>query len=70
MNTLSNPQMLVTMLAVTVSLAVTLPFVQAEDIPARGPIPFSSYDTDANGSISETEFNATRAKRVETVMVK
>lgn len=38
--------------------------VTAEDIPNRGPIPFTAYDTDNNGAISEQEFYAVRAKRM------
>lgn len=43
--------------------------VQAEDSagvesPARGPIPFNSYDQNDDGFISETEFNAVRTERM------
>ena len=38
---------------------------QAEAIPAQGPIPFATYDTDSDGSVTETEFNAVRAQRIE-----
>lgn len=63
MNILSNPKRLIALMAVPLTLVVALPFVQAEDLPARGPIPFASYDTDANGRISEAEFNAVRTAR-------
>lgn len=40
-------------------------FAQAEDLPARGPIPFTTYDADGNGAVTEAEFNAIRAERME-----
>lgn len=43
------------------SAATTL---QAAELPSRGPIPFDVYDTDGNGLVSETEFNAARAERL------
>jgi len=33
-------------------------------IPERGPIPFSAYDKDGDGLISENEFNEVRAERM------
>lgn len=39
---------------------------QAEEIPARGPIPFAAFDKDGNDVVSEDEFKATRAQRMET----
>ncbi len=38
----------------------------SEDIPAHGPIPFTVYDKDSNGLISEEEFNAVRKVRLST----
>ncbi|HKK17010.1 MAG TPA: EF-hand domain-containing protein, partial [Gammaproteobacteria bacterium] len=38
---------------------------QPEEIPERGPIPFSAYDRDGNGYISEQEFNSTRSERMQ-----
>ena len=38
---------------------------QAADVPAHGPMAFSDYDTDKNGSISEAEFNAAHDKRMQ-----
>lgn len=32
--------------------------------PSRGPIPFSSFDRDGNGSINEEEFYAVRGERM------
>lgn len=40
--------------------------VQSGEIPARGPIPFTSYDKDSNGLVSEEEFNAVREERIST----
>ncbi len=37
---------------------------QSEEVPARGPIPFASYDLDSNNFISEEEFDSARAKRM------
>ena len=38
--------------------------VQSEEIPERGPIPFSAYDKDGNGVISEDEFYSVRQERM------
>ncbi|MCF7822017.1 MAG: hypothetical protein K9M17_06205, partial [Mariprofundaceae bacterium] len=38
--------------------------VQSEEAPVRGPAPFSAYDEDGSGSISEDEFDALHKKRV------
>lgn len=38
--------------------------VQADEIPSRGPIPFSTYDKDGNNLISEEEFNLVREERM------
>lgn len=35
----------------------------AEEIPARGPLPFSAYDQNGDGFVSQEEFNAVREKR-------
>ena len=37
---------------------------QSSEIPARGPIPFIAYDKNANGLVSEAEFNAARTQRM------
>jgi Ca2+-binding EF-hand superfamily protein len=47
------------------SLSVITTALVAEDLPNRGPIEFSSYDTNKDGFISEKEFNDIRAKRIE-----
>lgn len=45
---------------------VTVPSLQAADtMPLRGPLPFSTYDGNGDGSISETEFDAVRAERMQ-----
>lgn len=50
---------------VTSVLVLLGSFAQAEDLPARGPIPFTTYDADGNGVVTEAEFNAIRAERME-----
>ncbi|MDY6841987.1 MAG: EF-hand domain-containing protein [Pseudomonadota bacterium] len=39
---------------------------QSEEIPARGPIPFTAYDKDSNGLVSEEEFNTVRGERMSS----
>lgn len=39
--------------------------LQAESMSMRGPIPFSAYDTNKDGSINEEEFSTTQAKRMQ-----
>ena len=62
MNVLKNPY--------SVSLFITLVSIfppvsaQSEAMPARGPIPFTSFDKDANGFISEQEFYEVRGERM------
>ena len=43
--------------------ALSVP-LSAQNIPQRGPIPFSIYDTNKDGFVSQTEFRETRAKRM------
>jgi len=38
--------------------------LNATDMPARGPIGFKVYDTNKDGFISEDEFNAVKAARM------
>lgn len=52
-------------LSVAAALVVPLPAAaQPEAVPARGPIPFSAYDANADGAISEEEFNKVRGERM------
>ena len=47
------------------SLSVLGSALIAKDLPNRGPIEFSSYDTNKDGFVSEQEFNDLRVKRME-----
>ena len=47
------------------SLSVLGSALIAQDLPTKGPIEFSSYDTNKDGFISEQEFNDLRAIRME-----
>ena len=47
------------------SLSVLGSALIAQDFPTKGPIEFSSYDTNKDGFVSEQEFNDLRAKRME-----
>ena len=38
--------------------------VVAQDLSDRGPVPFSTYDTDGNGIINKGEFNSLKEKRM------
>lgn len=40
----------------------------AEEMPMRGPMPYTAYDMDDNGSVSEEEFAAMRRERMEARM--
>ena len=51
-------------LVVASSLLVMSSSVIAQDLPARGPIPFASYDKNKDGSVSESEFYDARAARM------
>jgi len=37
---------------------------QSEELPARGPIPFSAFDQDGSGFITQDEFDTVRAQRM------
>lgn len=45
-------------------LGVTSVSVVSSELPARGPIPFATYDQDGNGSISKQEFMLVRNERM------
>lgn len=51
-------------LIVTGVLSVLSTTTLAEDLPIRGSIPFSAYDTNKDGTISESEFYDARAARM------
>ncbi len=47
-------------------LAVLFSFgLNAQELPQRGPIPFSVYDTNNDNFVTEEEFYNARAKRME-----
>ncbi len=50
------------LMAAALSLSFALP-AQAQTPPPRGPAPFSAYDQNGDGAVSEAEFNAFRASR-------
>jgi len=52
-------------LVVAGSLSVISSALMAQELPNRGPIEFSSYDTNKDGFVNEKEFNDVRAKRME-----
>ncbi|MCP4272288.1 MAG: hypothetical protein GY781_10030 [Gammaproteobacteria bacterium] len=39
-------------------------YAQSDEISMRGPVPFSTYDINSNGLVSEEEFNTIRGKRI------
>ena len=39
--------------------------VQSQELPVRGPIPFSAFDQDSSGFITQEEFDTVRAQRME-----
>ena len=51
-------------LAVVGVLSVVSTLTLAEDLPTRGPIPFSTYDTNKDGFVSESEFYDARGARM------
>jgi len=55
-----------TFVAVIAALFGAAPLMlQAETIPDRGPVPFSTYDQNGDGTISEKEFYDIREKRMK-----
>lgn len=54
-------------IAVAACLFFGPPALQAEEaLPSRGPLPFSAYDQNGDGGISEAEFDAVRAQRMQS----
>lgn len=54
-------------LKLSLVLSTLLSFAYAADsMPQRGPVGFSSYDTNKDGVISEDEFNAHKAARMKS----
>lgn len=51
--------------AVAFMVSLTPLTLSAESLPLRGPIPFSAYDQNANGTIDKTEFYNMRDKRMK-----
>ncbi|WP_419767501.1 EF-hand domain-containing protein [Arcobacter sp.] len=47
------------------SLSVITSSIMAQELPSRGPIPFSIYDVNNDGQISTKEFYDVREKRTE-----
>jgi hypothetical protein len=52
-------------MATLLALAMSPAHAADTDLPARGPLPFSSFDADGDGRISQEEFNRTHAERVQ-----
>ena len=59
-------------LPTTISLGLLLALVgtslpvsaDSVSVPARGPIPFEAFDRDADGQVSQQEFDLTRGERM------
>jgi len=47
------------------SMSIVPVVLSAEEMPGRGPIPLSVYDTDKDGFVSEKEFYDARAARMQ-----
>jgi hypothetical protein len=54
-----------TALATLFALAVSPVPAAGPDMPARGPVPFNSFDTDGNGEVSQEEFNRAHTERLQ-----
>jgi hypothetical protein len=54
-----------TALATLLALAVTPVPAADPDMPARGPVPFSSFDADGNGQVGQEEFNRAHTERLQ-----
>ena len=53
-------------LAIGMVLAMTGLTYAETPLPARGPLPFTAFDQDGNGSISRAEFEAVHGQRLQT----
>lgn len=51
-------------LIIAVASVISPLSAQSEELPARGPIPFSAFDQDGSGFITQDEFDTVRAQRV------
>ena len=61
-----TPLKKVTLAVAFTTLVGAMPFsLQAQTMPMRGPIPFATYDQNGDGVITENEFDAVRAERMQ-----
>lgn len=51
-------------LIIAVASVISPLSAQSEELPARGPIPFSAFDQDSSGFITQEEFDTVRAQRM------
>lgn len=51
-------------LIIAVASVISPLSAQSEELPARGPIPFSAFDQDSSGFITQDEFDTVRAQRM------
>ena len=51
-------------LMIAVASVISPLSAQSQELPARGPIPFSAFDTDGSGFITQEEFDTVRAQRM------
>lgn len=52
---------------IIVAFSLSAGLAHAKKVSTRGPISFTAYDADGNGTISEQEFNTTREQRQTAV---
>ena len=57
-------QMLVLSLAITAACALQPALAESENVIVGGPLPFTAYDQDGNGSISQEEFNRVHERQI------